>query len=169
MRVAASAGRVIIGLCLLAATAANAQSGSKPAVPSTPSAPATGFDITAHPASQITRNGVRFVFQERGTGTQPKAGSRVAVRYTGFLPDGHVFDASVKQGGPLKVRVGRGEVIKGWDEALQLLPEGTRARIWIPAQLAYASKGVRDPDDERRYLVPPHTDLVFEVEILRVK
>jgi FKBP-type peptidyl-prolyl cis-trans isomerase FkpA len=91
------------------------------------------------------------------------------VHYTGFLPDGHVFDASVKQGGPLKVRVGRGEVIKGWDEALQLLPEGSRARIWIPAQLAYAAKGVRDPDDDRRYLVPPQTDLVFEVEILRVK
>ncbi|TGD83323.1 FKBP-type peptidyl-prolyl cis-trans isomerase [Hymenobacter wooponensis] len=116
-----------------------------------------------------TKSGLRYAVRHPGNGPTAHSGDKVTVHYTGFLPNGHVFDASVKQGGPLKVRVGRGEVIKGWDEALQLLPEGTRARIWIPARLAYAAKGVRDPDDDRRYLVPPQTDLVFEVEILRVR
>jgi FKBP-type peptidyl-prolyl cis-trans isomerase len=116
-----------------------------------------------------TKSGLRYAVRQPGQGPTAQAGDKVTVHYTGFLPDGHVFDASVKQGGPLKVRVGRGEVIKGWDEALLLLPEGTRARVWIPARLAYAAKGVRDPDDDRRYLVPPHSDLVFELEILRVK
>ncbi|MFC7666055.1 FKBP-type peptidyl-prolyl cis-trans isomerase [Hymenobacter humi] len=166
---ATSLGRAITGLCLLAATAANAQSGTKPAVPSTPSAPVTGFDTTAHPASQITRSGVRFVFQERGTGTQPKTGSRVAVRYTGFLPDGHIFDATVTSGGPLRFRVGRREVIAGWDELLLLVPAGSRVRAWIPAELAYGAAGVRDPDDDTRYLIPPNAALVFDLEVVSVR
>ncbi|WP_167855498.1 FKBP-type peptidyl-prolyl cis-trans isomerase [Hymenobacter fodinae] len=136
------------------------------ALPTTP--------LQASPDSLLARatqttSGLRYTVRQPGKGPTAHSGDKVTVHYTGFLPNGHVFDASVKQGGPLKVRVGRGEVIKGWDEALQLLPEGTRARLWIPARLAYAAKGVRDPDDDRRYLVPPQTDLVFEVEILRVK
>lgn len=116
-----------------------------------------------------TASGLRYAVRQPGTGPLASPGTRVTVHYTGFLPDGKVFDASVKQGGPIRVRAGRGEVIKGWDEALLLLPEGTRARLWIPARLAYGGKGARNPDDESRYLIPPDTDLVFELEVVKVK
>lgn len=160
----------LVPALLLAAATAHAQPGSKPAVPTTPTAPAAGSDTTtAHLTPQFTRNGVRFVFRERGTGPLAQAGSRVAVRYTGFLPDGHVFDANVASGGSLRFRVGRGEVVPGWDELLPLLPAGSRVRAWVPAGLAYGATGVRHPDDDTRFLIPPNTDLVFELQILSVR
>lgn len=151
------------GLCtaLLLAQAASAQS------PAT-SLPAAAPD-TARLALLTTPGGVRFAFHERGTGKLPQANSRVAVRYTGFLPDGHIFDASAASGGPLRFRVGRGEVIPGWDELLPLLPAGSRVRAWIPARLAYAAKGVLDPDDNSRYLIPPNSELVFELQVISVR
>ena len=152
----------------LAAFAVSAQPGTKPIVASIPSAPATGAD-TARLIPQHTRGGVRFVFHEPDTGPIAKVGSRVAVRYTGFLPDGHLFDATAASGGPLRFRVGRGEVIAGWDELLPRLPVGSRVRAWIPAALAYGATGVRDPDDESRYLIPPNTELVFELQVLSVR
>ncbi|WP_197076737.1 FKBP-type peptidyl-prolyl cis-trans isomerase [Hymenobacter terrenus] len=147
-------------------TAASAQ--PKIAIPTVPSAPATGSD-TAHLVPQHTRSGVRFVFHERGTGPLPRVGSRVAVRYTGFLPDGHVFDATAASAGPLRFRVGRGEVIPGWDELLLLLPAGSRVRAWVPAALAYGAMGVRDPDDDTRFLIPPNTELVFELQLISLR
>ena len=119
-----------------------------------------------------TASGLRYVIRQPGTGPSAQPGSRVVVHYTGFLAaDGHLFDTSVQQGGPLKVKAGRQDVIKGFDEALLLLPEGSRARVWIPAALAYGPKGRLDPDDEtgKRYLIPPNSDLIFELEILKVK
>jgi len=118
---------------------------------------------------QRTPNGVRYVFRARGAGLLPQPGQRVSARYTGFLPDGHIFDASEAQGGLLKFRVGRHEVIAGLDEVIPLLPVGSRARVWIPAALGYAAKGVRHPEDDDRYLVPPGTPLVFELEIIGVR
>ena len=157
---------------LLATSAASAQPSTKPTILGTPSTSTTGtglYSDTAHLAPQRTRSGVRFVFRERGAGPQAQPDSRVAVRYTGFLPDGHVFDANVASGGPLRFRVGRGEVISGWDELLPLLPAGSRVRAWVPAALAYGVTGVRDPDDDTRYLIPPNTDLVFELQVLSVR
>lgn len=161
-------GRGLWLLFLLAATAASGQEAPKPAVASGPTTPPAGSD-TARLVPQLTRSGVRFVFRERGTGPLARAGNRVAVRYTGFLPDGHIFDATMATGGPLRFRVGRGEVIPGWDELLLLAPAGSRVKAWIPAALAYGAKGVRDPDDESRYLIPPNTELVFELEVLSVR
>ncbi|WP_051718589.1 FKBP-type peptidyl-prolyl cis-trans isomerase [Hymenobacter sp. IS2118] len=155
-------------LLLLIATAGRAQPGAKPAVPSIPTASATGTDTTRL-VPQVTQNGVRFLFRERGTGPLAQPGRRVAVRYTGFLPDGHIFDASEAAGRALRFRVGRGEVIPGWDELLPLLPEGSRVRAWIPAALAYGAAGVRDPDDDSRFVIPPDTELLFELQILSVR
>ena len=116
-----------------------------------------------------TPGGVRYLVRETGTGLKPQPGSRVAVRYSGFLPDGHSFDATAASGGPLRFRVGRGEVIPGWDELLPLLPAGTRVRTWIPAALAYGAKGVTDPDDDRHFVIPPNTDLIFELQLVSVR
>ncbi|MCI1189296.1 FKBP-type peptidyl-prolyl cis-trans isomerase [Hymenobacter sp. DH14] len=124
---------------------------------------------TLHAAPQRTPHGVRYVFRELGTGPLPKHGQRVSARYAGFLPDGHLFDASEAQGGLLKFRVGRHEVITGLDEVIPLLPVGSRVWVWIPAALGYAANGVRNPDDDKQYLVPPNTPLVFELEIVGVR
>ena len=162
----------LVGLILASAVSvAHAQPATKPAVPTAPSAPATttAFPDSAHLTTQTTRGGVRFVFHERGVGALAQPGSRVAVRYTGFLPDGHIFDATAASGGPLRFRVGRKEVIAGWDELLPLLPAGSRVRAWIPAALAYGATGVLDPDDYTRYLIPPNTELVFELQVVSVR
>ncbi|MGY3090131.1 FKBP-type peptidyl-prolyl cis-trans isomerase [Hymenobacter sp. UYAg731] len=157
-------------LLTLGGPAALAQASPKPVVPTMPTAPAAGASPdTAHLAPQFTPGGVRFVFRERGAGPLPKPGQRVAVRYTGFLPDGHIFDATAASGGPVRFRVGRKEVIAGWDDLLPLLPVGSRVRASIPAALAYGAAGVRDPDDDSRYLIPPNTDLVFELQVLSAR
>jgi FKBP-type peptidyl-prolyl cis-trans isomerase len=122
-----------------------------------------------NPADTVrTASGIRYHIHQPGKGSVAKVGDRVVVNYTGFLPNGKLFDSSASDGRPLRCRVGRGEVIKGWDEVLQLLPAGSRARVWIPAALAYGAKGVRDPDDQSRYLIPPKTDLIFELEMVKV-
>ena len=162
----------LYGSCLTAGLlfpqAASAQANAKPVLPDLSSASPASSD-TAHLVLQHTQGGVRFVFRERGTGPVAHAGNRVAVRYTGFLPDGHVFDATAAAGGPLRCRVGRGEVIAGWDELLPLLPAGSRVRAWVPAALAYGATGVPDPDDETRFLIPPNTALVFELYVVSVR
>ena len=160
----------LMGVFLILSLPAIAQPATKPAVPTTPSSPLTTTSPdTAHLVLHHTPNGVRFVFWERGTGPLAKTGSRVTVRYTGFLPDGHVFDATAASSGPLRFRVGRHEVISGWDELLLLVPEGSRVRAWVPAALAYGATGVPDPDDETRFTIPPNTELVFELRVLRVR
>ncbi|WP_143164276.1 FKBP-type peptidyl-prolyl cis-trans isomerase [Hymenobacter daecheongensis] len=114
-------------------------------------------------------SGVRYVVRMPGSGAPARPGDRMAVHYTGFLPDGRMFDSSAGQGRPLRLRVGRGEVIRGWDEVLLLLPAGTRAWVSIPAEQAYGSRGVRNPDDESRFLIPPNANLVFELEVVRIR
>ncbi|HEX8349895.1 MAG TPA: FKBP-type peptidyl-prolyl cis-trans isomerase [Hymenobacter sp.] len=116
-----------------------------------------------------TPSGVRYLIRQSGSGALAHTGDRLTMRYTGFLPDGHIFETSATAGGPVRFRAGRGEVIPGWDELALLLPAGTRAHAWIPAALAYGHKGSRDPDDERRFLIPPDTDLEFELEVVKVK
>ncbi|TGE26001.1 hypothetical protein E5K00_12660 [Hymenobacter aquaticus] len=118
---------------------------------------------------QKTASGVRYTIRQLGTGAKAQTGDRMLVHYTGFLPDGHIFDSSVAQGRPLRLKVGTGDVIPGWDEILPLLPAGSRARVWIPAALAYGSTGVRNPDDDTQFTVPPDTNLIFELEVVKVR
>ena len=151
-----------LGLQLASLADTRAQTSSAPTSPLPP------LDTLQVPL-QRTPNGVRYVFREHGAGPLPQPGQRVSARYTGFLPDGHIFDASEAQGGLLKFRVGRHEVIAGLEEVMPLLPVGSRVRVWIPAALGYAAKGVRHPEDDDRYLVPPGTPLVFELEIVGVR
>jgi FKBP-type peptidyl-prolyl cis-trans isomerase len=115
-----------------------------------------------------TPGGVRYVIHHPGTGKLPSPDGRVQVHYTGFFTSGLYFDTSATDGRPLRVHLGRHEVIPGWEELLPLLPAGARVWAYIPAHLAYGSKGARDPDDELRFRIPPNTDLIFELEIVRV-
>lgn len=94
--------------------------------------------------------------------TAPKPGDRVKVHYTGWLADGTKFDSSVERGQPLEFVIGVGMVIEGWDEALPLMNVGSKAKLFVPAALAYAAEG------HPRAKIPPGADLVYEVELIDV-
>jgi FKBP-type peptidyl-prolyl cis-trans isomerase FklB len=104
-------------------------------------------------------SGLQYEILTKGTGAIPKASDTVEVHYHGTLPDGTVFDSSVVRGTP--ATFGVTQVIQGWVEALQLMPVGSKWRLFIPSQLAYGSRGAGS--------IPPHAALIFDVELLTIK
>lgn len=109
-----------------------------------------------------TDSGLRYKIINKGSGKQPKKGDTVSVHYKGMFADGGEFDNSFKRGNPIEFAVGTGQVIGGWDEGLQLLQEGDKARFVIPPHLAYGSRGAGG-------VIPPNATLVFDVELMKVK
>ena len=107
----------------------------------------------------VTDSGLQYEILTEGNGAKPTAESTVRVHYTGSLIDGTVFDSSVKRGTPAEFPVGG--VIKGWTEALQLMPVGSKWRLTIPYNLAYGERGAGAS-------IPPFATLVFEVELLDI-
>lgn len=97
-----------------------------------------------------------------GDGQVVQAGQSVAVHYTGWLPDGSKFDSSLDRGEPLELVVGRGMVIRGWDEGLQGMKVGGKRKLVIPPQLAYGDQGAGG-------VIPPGATLVFDVELVAVR
>ena len=93
------------------------------------------------------------------TGTYAKATDQVQCHYEGTLIDGTLFDSSIKRGQP--ATFGVSQVIPGWVEALQLMPEGAKWKLYIPSELAYGAQGAGE-------MIPPHSTLIFEVELLKV-
>ena len=108
----------------------------------------------------ITSSGLEYVEIEPGTGKAPNPGDFVEVHYTGTFPDGRPFDSSVG-GDPFRFYLGRGQVIKGWDEGIALMKVGGKAKLIIPPQLAYGSAGAGG-------VIPPNATLHFEVELLGI-
>lgn len=108
-----------------------------------------------------TASGLKYIIMESKGGTPVKPGSKATVHYSGFFKDGKMFDSSVERGQPFSLKVGAGQVIKGWDEGLSLLKKGDKAKLIIPYQLAYGEQG-RPP------VIPAKSDLIFDVEIVDV-
>lgn len=106
-----------------------------------------------------TPSGLQYIVEKEGTGAQPTAQSEVTVHYTGKLLDGTVFDSSVNRGEPATFPLNR--VIPGWTEGVQLMKEGAKYTFFIPSDLAYGAQGVPNA-------IPPHSTLIFEVELLKV-
>jgi len=106
-----------------------------------------------------TASGLQYEVIKKGTGALPTDTSRVKVHYHGTLIDGTVFDSSVDRGEPAVFGVN--QVIKGWTEALKLMPVGSKYKFYIPQNLAYGSKGARG--------IEPLSTLVFEVELLSIE
>ncbi|MBI1286407.1 MAG: FKBP-type peptidyl-prolyl cis-trans isomerase [Flavobacteriales bacterium] len=109
-----------------------------------------------------TGTGLKYIRLNKTDGTPVTPGSTVAVHYTGYLYDGTIFDSSVSRGEPISFPIGVGRVIKGWDEGIALLKVGEKARLIIPYQLAYGEHGAGS-------MIPPRTNLIFDVELVSVK
>jgi FKBP-type peptidyl-prolyl cis-trans isomerase FklB len=112
------------------------------------------------PGVKTTASGLQYKVEKEGTGAQPKATDMVTVNYRGTLIDGTEFDSSYKRGQPATFPVNG--VIKGWTEALQLMKQGSKYQLFIPANLAYGERAM-GPD------IGPNATLTFEVELVDVK
>lgn len=106
-----------------------------------------------------TESGLQYEVITEGTGEKPTATDRVRVHYHGTTIDGTVFDSSVDRGEPAVFGVG--QVIPGWTEALQLMPVGSKWKIYIPAAIAYGERGAGGA-------IGPNAALIFEVELLEI-
>jgi FKBP-type peptidyl-prolyl cis-trans isomerase len=97
-----------------------------------------------------------------GTGATATAGQHVTVHYTGWLTDGTKFDSSKDRGDPFDFPLGKGHVIKGWDEGVVGMQIGGKRKLTIPSEMGYGARGAGG-------VIPPNAVLVFEVELLGVK
>ena len=113
------------------------------------------------PGSRTLPNGLEVTDLVEGTGAEAKAGQTVQVHYTGWLTDGRKFDSSRDRGQPFSFGLGRGQVIRGWDEGVQGMKVGGRRKLTIPPDLGYGRQGAGP--------IPAGATLVFTVELLGVQ
>jgi len=119
--------------------------------------------------TMTTASGLKIIDTKVGTGAKPKTGQTCVMHYTGWLYDagakdnkGKKFDSSVDRGQPFEFPLGRGQVIKGWDEGVATMQVGGKRTLIIPPDLGYGARGAGG-------VIPPNATLVFDVELLGVK
>lgn len=108
-----------------------------------------------------TASGLQYAEITAGNGDVAKEGNIVSVHYTGWFTDGKKFDSSLDRGKPFQFTLGKGQVIKGWDEGVVGMKTGGKRQLVIPPQLAYGERGYPNA-------IPPNATLVFEVELLNI-
>jgi FKBP-type peptidyl-prolyl cis-trans isomerase len=114
------------------------------------------------PDAKVTSMSIRYVVEKAGTGRLVQAGEMVEVNYIGSLLTGKVFDKQLDPKKPFTFRVGRSQVIEGWDQILQMMRPGDKWIVIIPPELAYGRRG--EPPR-----IPSYATLVFEMEVIGVK
>ena len=118
------------------------------------------LEINRHKAGVVELpSGLQYEILKQGTGAKPSANDKVQCHYHGTLINGTVFDSSVQRGEP--ATFGVSQVIPGWIEALQLMPVGSKWRLFIPSNLAYGEHGAGD-------VIEPNSTLIFDVELLDI-
>jgi FKBP-type peptidyl-prolyl cis-trans isomerase len=143
---------VLLGVGLVVAACAKKETQNQTASTSTA---AGGTTIT-------TASGLQYVILNQGNGAVATAGHNVSVHYTGWLTNGTKFDSSVDRGQPFQFPLGAGQVIKGWDEGVAGMKVGEKRKLIIPSNLGYGERGAGN-------LIPPNSNLIFDVELLDVK
>jgi len=114
----------------------------------------------AKPGVMVLPSGLQYKILTGGLGPKPTPADTVVCNYRGMFINGKEFDSSYKRGQPAEFPVGG--VIKGWTEALQLMPLGSKWELYIPAELAYGERGAGND-------IPPNSALIFQVELLNIK
>jgi len=113
-------------------------------------------------SEQITDSGLKYEDTVEGTGAVAAAGQTAVVHYTGWLTDGTKFDSSKDRNQPFSFSLGKGMVIRGWDEGVVGMKIGGTRKLTIPPQLGYGAAGAGG-------VIPPNATLVFEVELLELR
>jgi FKBP-type peptidyl-prolyl cis-trans isomerase len=113
------------------------------------------------PGTKKTGTGIRYKILKEGTGAKPHEGDRVAMLYRGTLLDGKVFDSRKDPKEPLVFRLGREEVIEGWDQVIPMMTVGEKRVVIIPSSLGYGSRG-------KAPVIPRDAPLVFEMELIAI-
>lgn len=151
---------VVLAGAIVAASACGSSTAPKTAVPditTTTFSPVLGIDLAA---MTKTTNGVYYRDLSVGTGAPIDTGSKIQVRYAGFLVNGALFDQSQPTAAPLSFTLGKGTVIKGWDEGLVGMKLGGQRQLIIPPDLAYGASGSSN--------IPSQAILVFVVTVVGV-
>ncbi len=151
---------MIVVVATLSSHALLAQTAQKPPAIK-PSAAVHPKTPPAAPKAVTTPSGLKYVDLMVGKGPVPKTGDIVVVNYTGRFTNGKVFDSSVGKK-PFEFALGRGRVIKGWDEGVGSMHVGGRRKLTIPPDLAYGAKGYPG-------VISPNATLVFVVTLLKIK
>lgn len=111
---------------------------------------------------QTTESGLKYMIIKEGTGAVPESGDMVEINYVGGLTNEFIFDASFNKGQPYVYRLNTGQVIKGWDRAVEKFNEGTEAFIMVPPSLAYGAAG-SSPN------IPPDSELIFYINLFKIR
>ena len=114
------------------------------------------------PNTVETSSGLKYVELVKGDGREAHVGETAIVHYTGWLTNGTKFDSSVDRNKPFSFPVGKGRVIKGWDEGVEGMKIGSKRKLIIPPDLGYGSRGAGR-------VIPPNATLIFEVELLDLR
>ncbi|HEX9174068.1 MAG TPA: FKBP-type peptidyl-prolyl cis-trans isomerase [Telluria sp.] len=163
--------RSIFIALLMAAASAGAQDSSQPA-PASQAAPAASAAQEAPVAAPLPQGPkIEIIDEVVGKGKEAGAGNSVQVNYTGWFyrpmakrQRGRKFDSSLDAGrDPLEFRLGAGQVIKGWDQGVAGMKVGGKRTLIIPSELGYGKRGAPGG------MIPPDSDLIFDVELLNVK
>ena len=142
--------------------------GANPALKSESKAPPTGkqdflevFTVLPESRFRTTPSGLKVATLKEGSGKVAANGMKIKVKYTGWLESGKKFDSSLKRNQPFELKLGAGQVIKGWEEGLVGMKPGERRQLIIPANLAYGNRKVGD--------IPPGSTLIFNIEVVSVE
>ncbi|MEQ1604052.1 MAG: FKBP-type peptidyl-prolyl cis-trans isomerase [Pyrinomonadaceae bacterium] len=143
---------LIVAIVLTFVFVSNAQTRPRKMPPAPPKPAANGLIKTA--------SGLSYIITKRGKGRTPKAGDIVVVNYTGTLMNGKKFDSSYDSGRAITFPLGKGRVIKGWDEGIAKMRTGDQAIFIIPSKIGYGANG-NGP-------IPPNASMIFILELMDI-